>query len=199
LRSERSTPNSYDAIEQRILRSATEASVADQFKPNANKPAAPRRGRPGSKVKLELMRNNQLNFVTAHHALLNGDRIAFRTAVNYEGYLTVTNIGASGKVNVLFAGRVSPTNDLRIPEKGWIRVTGKSGDEVVIRLPQRANRGDPRQRSLAHPFPISFTILCSLREANCSITKPALASVSSIFSPERIIAGTFPSGLRSRR
>lgn len=101
------------------------------FQQNANKPAAQRRGRPGSKVKLELMRNNQLTFVTARHALLNDDRIAFRTAVNYEGYLTVTNIGTSGKVNVLYAGRVSPTSDMRIPEKGWIRVTGKSGDEVV--------------------------------------------------------------------
>lgn len=101
------------------------------FQKNAKKPAAQRPGRPGSRVKLELMRNDKFSFVTAHHPLFNDDRIAFRTAVNYEGYLTVVNVGTSGKLNLLYAGRVSPTSDMRIPEKGWIRVTGKSGDEVV--------------------------------------------------------------------
>jgi hypothetical protein len=101
------------------------------FGKTANKPPKQRRGRPGSKIKMELMRNEQLTTVTTQHELLDDDRIAFRTAVNYKGYLIVTNIGTSGKVNLLYAGQISPTNDLRIPEKGWIRVTGKSGDEVV--------------------------------------------------------------------
>ena len=97
----------------------------------ANKSAKRRRGRPGSKVKIELMRNNRLSLVSTQEELLDGDRIAFRTAVNYRGYLMVTNVGTSGKVNVLYAGQVSPTIDMRIPAKGWIRVTGKSGDEMV--------------------------------------------------------------------
>jgi hypothetical protein len=97
----------------------------------ANKSAKQRRGRPGSKVKMELMRNNQLSLVSTQATLLDGDRIAFRTAVNYRGYLMVTNIGTSGKVNILYAGQVSPTRDMRIPAKGWIRVIGKGGDEVV--------------------------------------------------------------------
>jgi Domain of unknown function (DUF4384) len=101
------------------------------FGKTASKPAKQRRGRPGSKVKMELMRNNRLSLVTTQHELLDGDRIAFRTAVNYRGYMMVINIGTSGKVNVLYAGQVSPTSDMRIPAKGWIRVTGKSGDEVV--------------------------------------------------------------------
>src|SRR5215475_2735926 len=101
------------------------------FGRTAHKPAKQRRGRPGSKVKMELMRNNQLSLVSTQETLLDGDRIAFRTAVNYRGYLMVTNTGTSGKVNILYAGQVSPTSDMRIPAKGWIRVTGKGGDEVV--------------------------------------------------------------------
>src|SRR5215475_9363692 len=97
----------------------------------ANKPAGRRRGRPGSKVRMELMRNDRLSIVTTQQELLDGDRIAFRTAVNYQGYLMVTNIGTSGNVNVLYSGQVSQASDMRIPAKGWIRVTGKSGDEVV--------------------------------------------------------------------
>lgn len=80
---------------------------------------------------MELLRNNQLNFVTTQHELLDEDRIAFRTSVNFKGYLIVTNIGTSGKVNLLYAGQIIPTRDLRVPAKGWIRVTGKSGNEVV--------------------------------------------------------------------
>jgi hypothetical protein len=94
------------------------------FGKTANKSAKQRRGRPGSKIKMELMRNDQLSLVTTQQELLDGDRIAFRTAVNYRGYLMVTNVGTSGKVNVLYAGQVSPTNDMRIPAKGWIRVIG---------------------------------------------------------------------------
>jgi hypothetical protein len=101
------------------------------FGKTANKSAKQRRGRPGSKVKMELMRNNQLSLVSTQETLLDGDRIAFRTAVNYRGYLMVTNTGTSGKVNILYAGQVSPTRDMRIPAKGWIRVIGKGGDEVV--------------------------------------------------------------------
>jgi len=101
------------------------------FGQTANKPPKQRRGRPGSKIKMELLRNNQLNFVTTQHELLDDDRIAFRTSVNFKGYLIVTNIGTSGKVNLLYAGQIIPTRDLRVPAKGWIRVTGKSGNEVV--------------------------------------------------------------------
>jgi hypothetical protein len=101
------------------------------FGKTANKSAKQRRGRPGSKVKMELMRNNQLSLVSTQETLLDGDRIAFRTSVNYRGYLMVTNVGTSGKMNVLYAGQVSPTSDMRIPAKGWIRVTGMGGNEVV--------------------------------------------------------------------
>src|SRR5215510_9078273 len=101
------------------------------FGQTANKPPKQRRGRPGSKIKMELLRNNQLSFVTTQHELLDDDRIAFRTSVNFKGYLIVTNIGTSGKVNLLYAGQIIPTRDLRVPAKGWIRVTGKSGNEVV--------------------------------------------------------------------
>lgn len=98
---------------------------------NRPRPPAQRPGRPGAKVQMELMRGDEISLVSSKHAVQNDDRIAFRFAVNYEGYMTVTNIGTSGKVNVLYAGRISPTSNLRVPEKGWIRVKGKAGNEVV--------------------------------------------------------------------
>jgi hypothetical protein len=116
-------------------------------KPANKQPARRRRGRPGSKIKMELMRNNSLSLVTPQQELLDGDRIAFRTAVNYSGYLMVTNVGTSGNVNVLYSGRVSPTSDMRIPAKGWIRVTGKAGDEVVNFIMSSEVIQDKRQLS----------------------------------------------------
>lgn len=101
------------------------------YQQHASAPVAHRPGRPGSRMQMELMRDNRRRFVTTRHTFLNGDRIAFRLGVNYEGYLTVTNIGTSGRVNLLYAGHVTPTSEMRIPEKGWIRVAGRSGDEVV--------------------------------------------------------------------
>jgi hypothetical protein len=121
------------------------------FGKTANKSAGQRRGRPGSRVKMELMRNNQLGFVSTEETLLDGDRIAFRTAVNYRGYMMVTNVGTSGKVNILYAGQVSPTGDMRIPAKGWIRVTGKGGDEVVNFIMSSEAIQELRQFSIPAP------------------------------------------------
>lgn len=118
------------------------------FGKTANKTARQRRGRPGSKVKMELMRNNRLSLVSTLETLLDGDRIAFRMAVNYRGYLTVTNAGTSGKAHVLYAGQVSPTSDMRIPAKGWIRVTGESGDEVVNFIMSSGEPQELRQISI---------------------------------------------------
>jgi hypothetical protein len=101
------------------------------YQQTAHKPQQPRKGKPGSKVKIELLQASGPTFVSTKHIFKDDDRLAFRFAVNYDGYLTVTNIGTSGKVNVLFAGRVSATKDMRVPATGWIRVQGKSGDEVV--------------------------------------------------------------------
>jgi hypothetical protein len=115
------------------------------FGKTANKPAGRRRGGPGSKVRMELMRNNHPSLVTTRQELLDGDRIAFRTAVNYQGYLMVSNIGTSGNVNVLYSGQVSPAGDMRIPAKGWILVTGKSGDEVVNFIMSSKAIQEPRQ------------------------------------------------------
>src|SRR5262245_58636875 len=91
---------------------AQEQSKARDRDPSFGKPAndsaREQRGREGSKVKMELMRNNRLRLVSTQQELLDGAPIAARTAVNYRGYLMVTNAGTSGKVNLLYAGHVSP-------------------------------------------------------------------------------------------
>ncbi|HKX31718.1 MAG TPA: DUF4384 domain-containing protein [Blastocatellia bacterium] len=100
--------------------------------PDRQRPPSKRRGRPGTKIQMELMRGDgPLKLASSNTPIFNDDRIAFRLAVNYEGYMTVTNIGTSGQVNLLFAGHVSPTESLRIPATGWIRVAGAKGEEMV--------------------------------------------------------------------
>jgi hypothetical protein len=121
------------------------------FEKTSNQPARRRRGRPGSKIRMELMRNNRLSLVTPQQELLDGDRIAFRMAVNYSGYMLITNVGTSGNVNVLYSGKVSPTSDMRIPAKGWIRVTGKGGDEVVNFIMSSEVIKEARQISIPEP------------------------------------------------
>src|SRR5215471_8084147 len=135
----------YPCAAARRQERSTARDLYLSFGKTANKPAGRRRGRPGSKVRMELMRNNQLSLVTTRQELRDGDRIAFRTSVNYQGYLMVTNIGTSGNVNVLYSRQVSPASDLRIPEKGWILVTGKSGDEVVNFIMSSKSIQEPRQ------------------------------------------------------
>lgn len=105
-------------------------------------------GRPGSKVQIERNRNGNLSFVSPKATFLNGDKIAFRTSLNFSGYLTVINLGTSGKITPLYSGQVTAGRDIRVPAQGWITVAGPAGKEVVNFI---MSTGNPFQGASIQP------------------------------------------------
>lgn len=94
-------------------------------------------GLPGTKITIELMRDGKLSFVNPTYKFRSGDKIRIRMKTNFEGYVTVLNLGSSGKVNLLYPvqGRdnyVTPTSDYQIPQgDGWIVFDNQPGTEIV--------------------------------------------------------------------
>lgn len=94
-------------------------------------------GLPGTKMTIELMRNGKLSFVKPTFTFKSGDKIRIRLKTNFEGYVSVLNLGSSGKVNLLYPvqGRdnyVTPTADYQIPQgNGWIIFDDTPGTEVI--------------------------------------------------------------------
>jgi hypothetical protein len=94
-------------------------------------------GLPGTKITIELMRGGKLNFVKPDYKFRSGDKIRLRLKTNFEGYITVLNLGSSGNVNLLYPvnGRdnfVTPTTDYQIPgDDGWIVFDNTTGTEIV--------------------------------------------------------------------
>lgn len=94
-------------------------------------------GLPGTKITVELMRNGKLSFVKPSYKFKSGDKIRLRMKTNFEGYISVLNLGSSGNVNLLYPvqGRdnyVTPTSDYQIPGgNGWIVFDNQPGTEIV--------------------------------------------------------------------
>jgi hypothetical protein len=94
-------------------------------------------GLPGTKITIELMRNGKLSFVKPTFRFRSGDKIRIRLKTNFEGYVSVLNLGSSGNVNLLYPvqGRsnyVTPTDDYQIPQgNGWIVFDDRPGTEIV--------------------------------------------------------------------
>lgn len=94
-------------------------------------------GLPGTKITIELMRNGKLSFVKPDYKFRSGDKIRLRLKTNFEGYVTVLNLGSSGNVNLLYPmqGRdnfVTPTADYQIPNgEDWIVFDNTTGTEIV--------------------------------------------------------------------
>ena len=68
-----------------------------------------------------------------------GDRVRFRVRTNFDGYLYVMNQSTSGRSTLLFPGEdtgqknhIEAGKDYLIPAtRGWFRITGPAGHEVV--------------------------------------------------------------------
>ena len=94
-------------------------------------------GLPGTKITIELNRNGKLSFVKPNYQFRSGDKIRLRMKTNFEGYVTVLNLGSSGNVNLLYpvAGKphyVTPTNDYQIPQgNGWVVFDDQPGIEII--------------------------------------------------------------------
>lgn len=104
---------------------------------NSNAVAPTPTGLPGTKITIELMRNGKLSFVRPTYKFRSGDKIRLRMKTNFEGYVTVLNLGSSGGINLLYPvqGRdnfVKPTADYQIPQgDGWIVFDNQPGTEIV--------------------------------------------------------------------
>lgn len=94
-------------------------------------------GLPGTKITIELMRKGKLSFVKPTFTFRSKDQIRLRMRTNFEGYVTVLNLGSSGKINLLYPveGRdnfVKPTADYQIPNgDGWIIFDDTTGTEII--------------------------------------------------------------------
>jgi hypothetical protein len=92
---------------------------------------------PGTKVTIELMRDGKLRFVRPDFKFKSGDKIRLRLATNFDGYVSVLNIGSSGRVTLLYPvnglnNRVLPTTDFAIPQgNNWIVFDNQKGTETV--------------------------------------------------------------------
>lgn len=119
-----------------------EQTPSPQNKPKPSKPqtigvAPTNTGLPGTKLTIELLRNGRLSFVNPSFIFKSGDKIRLRLETNFEGYVTVLNLGTSGKINLLYPVEglnnfVTPTSTFQIPQgEGWILFDKQPGAEIV--------------------------------------------------------------------
>jgi len=96
----------------------------------SNKPGRKNKGRPGTKLQVELMRKGQISSKSTKETFYSGDRIAFKLNTNFSGYVKVVNIGTTGKNTVLYDGKIN-SKGYRIPQKDWIKFDENEGIETV--------------------------------------------------------------------
>ncbi len=95
-----------------------------------------KRGRPGAKVRIELERGGNRSFVPADTNFRAGDKVKFHFAVNFPAYVSIINLGSSGRLNLLFPYTnreevVAVTRDYVVPRDPelWFEFDNKPGVE----------------------------------------------------------------------
>jgi hypothetical protein len=105
--------------------------------PAKPKDTAPVTGLPGTKVTIELLRNGETSEVAPNYQFRSGDRIRLRMQTNFEGYISLVNVGSSGTVQTLYpadgvARPIYPSQDFLVPESGsWIVFDDTPGVELL--------------------------------------------------------------------
>lgn len=98
-------------------------------------------GRPGMKIWLQRQVNcdDTKPFVTVapNSAFFTGDCVRIKFSLNFSGYLTIVNLGTSGKRATLFPKRdetnlISPRTEYLLPKSGKLRFEGNPGNEQII-------------------------------------------------------------------
>lgn len=96
------------------------------------------KGRPGSMVKIELLRDGVKKFVPVSSEFRAGDKVKLHFAVNFDAYVAAGNIGSSGKPALLFpyegaSGRASRTQNYVIPHRPdlWFEFDHRPGTENI--------------------------------------------------------------------
>lgn len=81
---------------------AQEEQARDLFISHA---ANPGKGQPGAKIRLELLRESRRSFVPLDTRFHAGDRVKLHFEVNFTAYVTIYNLGTSGRVAKLYPAR----------------------------------------------------------------------------------------------
>jgi len=76
--------------------------------------------------------DGQMKAVPKSRVFNSGDRIRIVASTNRPGYLTVANIGTSGRMNVLFGEYVDARRLTQIPASGTLRFDGLPGTERIL-------------------------------------------------------------------
>lgn len=95
-----------------------------------------RRGRPGARVRIELLRDGVKKFVPIDSTFRAGDKVKFHFAVNFPAHVSVINLGTSGRLSLLFPYQGAPevvgtTKNYSVPHQNdlWFEFDEKPGVE----------------------------------------------------------------------
>ena len=101
-------------------------------------------------ILLEKENHGKVAVMEPGHVFESGDRLRFRFTPNFGGTLFVMDRGTSGSYTLLFPKEDTGTNDrieagkaylLPATDKGWFRVTGPAGHDVVYFVVTSAKTG----------------------------------------------------------
>jgi len=111
-------------------------------------------GQPASPLRMEILLEKEdhgkVAVVEPGHVFESGDRLRFRFMPNFDGTLFVMDRGTSGSYTLLFPKEETGTNDrieagqaylLPATDKGWFRITGPAGHDVVYFVVTAAKAG----------------------------------------------------------
>jgi hypothetical protein len=104
----------------------------------------------GVSYKLALQKpNGDFTIVNKSHVFRTGDRVKMIVKANRSGYLTILNVGSSGRTHVLFNDYIDGTQIYEIPRNSNFRFVGEPGTEkVLIMLSNNPNpMGGPQQQT----------------------------------------------------
>lgn len=76
--------------------------------------------------------DGRLRAVPRGRVFSSGERIHIVASTNRPGYLTVANIGTSGRMNILFSDYVEARRPTQIPAKGALRFDATPGTERIL-------------------------------------------------------------------
>lgn len=120
----------------------SEEDAKDLFRTHA---VSANKGRPGVKIRIELLRNGQRQFVPLNTEFRSGDKVKLHFEANFPAYVEIYNQGTSGNVQRLFpyegaASRVKVVSAYVVPRKAteWFEFDDTPGTEKLAFIFSRA-------------------------------------------------------------
>jgi hypothetical protein len=111
------------------------ASNTTPEKPKTMAKASPREKFTGVAYQLaQLFPDGQFKVVPKSHVFESGDRVKFLVRTNQAGFLTVLNIGTSGRTHVLYNNYVQAMSLIEVPQGSNLQFVGPAGSEKVIMM-----------------------------------------------------------------